>query len=131
MPFDQRIEPRAMLVVLLAITLSLVAFTYLYFPTKQANRAALGPNGPFLVNWAPGFQTPAAPNLSDNDTAYWHPSTYGATTNNAYINNGILRTRQDNQASTSWSSYDNAVAQQGNFPWQTDCGHTPGAAPEW
>ncbi len=120
-----------MLVFLMSITLILVGFTYLYFPAKQVNRAALGANSSYLVNWDPAFQTPAARNPADNATAYWHPHTRGTTINNAYISNGVLHTRQNNQASTGWSNYDNAVAQQGNFPWQDDCGHTPAAAPDW
>ena len=84
-----------------------------------------------MVNWDTGFQTSEAKNPPDSAANYWHPSTHGGGSSDSYISGGVLHARENDLGSTGWDSYDNAVGQQGNFPWEDDCGHDVGAAPDW
>ncbi len=130
---DSRPPPIVMLILTILVSAGLIGFAYLYFPSvgKPSQDYTLGHGGPFPVNWDAGFRAAEIANPSVGVAPYWRPSTYGAASNDAYISGGVLHTRQNNLASTSWNDYDNAVAQQGNFPWQTDCGHIVGSAPDW
>src|SRR3989475_8631325 len=120
-----------MLILTMVVSGGVIGFAYLYLPPDSHPSSPLGVGGPFPVNWDQGFLTAERANPSNNMAAYWHPSTHGTAANDAYISGDVFHARQNNLASTSWDNYDNAVAQQGNFPWQADCGHGLGAAPDW
>ncbi len=86
------------------------------------------------MNYDPGFQDPGAAGQQVAAYYYWRPDVHnacGTTTNEAYVRDDMLHTRQNDVASTGWNCYDNAVAHDGNFPWQTDCGHVSGTPPDW
>ena len=111
----------------------LIGFAYVYFPqsTIPDLSPSYGQGGPYSVNWDSGFQTVEATNPADSAASYWHPSTYGEGSSNSYVSGRELHVREDDLGSTGWDNYDNAVAQQGNFPWQRECRHTLGAVPDW
>ncbi len=87
-----------------------------------------------VVNYDPVFNSPAQQGQSITAYRYWHPNVHnvcGATGNIAYISNNTLHTRQNDTVSRGWECFDNAVGQEGNFPWQIDCSHISGQPPDW
>ncbi len=128
----RRIAPVVGLIVTLAASAGLVGLTYhLFTGTGGSQGYVWGSGGPFAVNWDAGFQTLETANPSDGAAQYWHPSTHGGGSSDSHIGGGVLHVRENDTASTSWDNYDNAVGQQGNFPWEDDCGHVVGASPDW
>jgi len=123
----------ALLIITIAVSTGVIGFAYVYFApsTIPAPSAFFGQGGPRLVNWDPRFQTAATKSGADNASAYWHPRTYGGGSSDSYVSGGTLHVRENDLSSTGWDNYDNAVAQEGNFPWQTECRHILGAVPDW
>ena len=128
-----KLSPMALLIITVAVSAGTIGFAFIYFPpsTIPASSTFLGQGGPRRVNWDPGFQTMETKSGVDSATAYWHPSTYGGGSSDSYISGGALHVRENDLTSTGWDNYDNAVAQEGNFPWQTECRHILGAIPDW
>jgi len=127
------LTPSALLIITIALSAGLTSFAFVYFHPSQvpASSSNFGQGGPYLVNWDPGFQTPEATNPANDAALYWHPSTHGEGSSESNITRGVLHVQENGLASTGWNNYDNAVAQQGNFPWQTECNHILGRVPDW
>ncbi len=124
-----RIAPVVGLIVTLVASAGIVGLTYYLSPPATGSHGYIwGSGGPFVVNWDAGFRTGKTANPADSAAPYWHPSTHGGGSSNSYISGGVLHVRENDLASTGWDNYDNAVAQQGNFPWEDDCGHVVGSA---
>ena len=123
----------ALLIIMIALSAGLIGFAFIYFAPSRipASIAFFGEGGPHSINWDPGFQTVEPMSTADNSTSFWHPSTHGRGSSDAYVSGAALHVRENDLSSTGWDNYDNAVAQQGNFPWQTECRHALGAIPNW